>query len=266
MLIDTHCHLDFYRFDADRTAVVARAAAAGVARIVVPAIDLESCTAVLALTEQFPTVYAAVGVHPNSTADWQDGWRDKLHDLAQHEKVVAIGEIGLDYHWDKSPHPVQHHAFRQQLELAAELDLPVIVHNREASADVVRMLRETPGKGVLHSFAADWDTAVQVLEMGYYLGFTGPVTYKKATELRAIAARAPLDRIVVETDAPYLAPEQGDGASRGKRPSRNEPAFVTQVAARIAQERGMDTAVFAHHTTQNAARLFPRMKWDEIGD
>ncbi len=255
MLVDTHCHLDFNRFDADRAAVVARAVAAGVGRIVVPAIDMENVTAVLALTEQFPEVYAAVGIHPNSTAGWQDGWLDTISDLAQHEKVVAIGEIGLDYYWDKSPHAVQHHALRQQLQLAAALDLPVIVHNREASADVGRMLREMPGKGVLHSFAADWDTAVQVLDMGYYLGFTGPVTYKKAADLRQIAAQTPLDRMVVETDAPFLAPER-----EGKRPSRNEPAFVVQVAERIARERGMDTAVFAHHTTQNARRLFPKMK------
>jgi len=255
MLIDTHCHLDFDRFDADREAVVARAAEAGVRRIIVPAIDLENCTAVLALTAQYPAVYAAVGIHPNSSADWQDSWLEPLRELAQHEKVVAIGEIGLDYYWDKSPHAVQQRAFRQQLALAVELDLPVIVHNREASADVVRLLRETPGKGVLHSFAADGGTAVQVLEMGYYLGFTGPVTYKKAVELRLIAVQTPLDRIVVETDAPFLAPEVNK-----KRPSRNEPAFVVQVAERIAQERGMDTAVFAHHTTQNAKRLFPKVK------
>lgn len=255
MLVDTHCHLDFDRFDADRAAVVTRAVAAGVGHIVVPAIDLENCTAVLALADQFPEVYAAVGVHPNSTAKWQDGWLHTIRELAQHKKVVAIGEIGLDYYWEKSPQAVQHHAFRQQLQLAAELDLPVIVHNREASADVVRMLRETTGNGVLHSFAADWDTAVQVLDMGYYLGFTGPVTYKKAAELRQIAAQTPLDRIVVETDAPFLAPER-----EGKRPSRNEPAFVVQVAERMARERGMDTAVFAQHTTQNARRLFPKMK------
>ncbi|HRQ37542.1 MAG TPA: TatD family hydrolase [Chloroflexota bacterium] len=256
MFVDTHCHLDFYRFDADRAAVVARAVAAGVGRIVVPAISMENVTAVLALAEQFTEVYAAVGIHPNSTAGWDDSWLESIRDLAQHEKVVAIGEIGLDYYWDKSPQAVQHHAFRQQLQLAAELDLPVIVHNREASADVVRMLRQTPGKGVLHSFAADGDTAVQVLDMGYYLGFTGPVTYKKAAELRQIAAQTPLDRIVVETDAPFLAPEVNH-----KRPSRNEPAFVTHVAERIAREREMDTAVFAHHTTQNAARLFPKLKF-----
>jgi TatD DNase family protein len=261
MLVDTHCHLDFDRFDADRDAVVGRAVEAGVGYIIVPAIDLENCTAVLALAEQYANVYAAVGIHPNSTASWQDGWLEILRELAQHQKVVAIGEIGLDYYWDKSPAAVQHHAFRQQLALAAALDLPVIVHNREANTDVVKLLRETPGKGVLHSFAADGHTAVQVLDMGYYLGFTGPVTYKKAVELRQIAVQTPLDRILVETDAPFLAPEIGDGAARGKRPSRNEPAFVIQVAERIARERGMDTAVFAHHTTENVRRLFPKMKF-----
>lgn len=268
MLIDTHCHLDFARFDGDRDAVLARAAAAGVRRIIIPAIDLDSCRMVLQLAEQHPQLFAAVGVHPNATAVWQDSWLAELRDLAQHEKVVAIGEIGLDYYWDKSPKSTQQRAFALQLDLAAALSLPVIVHNREASADVVRLLAASPlngaaQPGVLHSFAADWQTAQQVLAMGFYLGFTGPVTYKKAGELRQIAARVPLDRIVVETDAPFLAPEVGGHGGRGKRPSRNEPAFVTHVAAQIAGERAMDTAVFARHTTQNARRLFAKVTWDD---
>lgn len=209
-----------------------------------------------------------MGVHPNATAAWQHNWLAELRDLAQHEKVVAIGEIGLDYYWDKSPKSTQHHAFALQLDLAAALGLPVIVHNRQASADVVRLLAASPlngtaQPGVLHSFAADWQTAQQVLVMGFYLGFTGPVTYKKADELRQIAARVPLDRIVVETDAPFLAPEINGQGGRGKRPSRNEPAFVAHVAARIAQEREMESAVFAHHTTQNARRLFAKVTWND---
>jgi TatD DNase family protein len=265
MLIDTHCHLDLDRFAADRDVVVARAVEAGVVCIIVPAIGLHNCRAVLELAERYAGVYAAVGVHPNSTASWQDNWIGELRELAHHEKVVAIGEIGLDYYWDQSPKEVQHNAFTLQLELAAELSLPVIIHNREASADVVRLVADSAvyGRaqpGVFHSFSANWPTAQQVLEMGFYLGFTGPVTYKKADELRQIARQTPLDRILVETDAPFLAPEIGDGASRGKRPSRNQPAFVTYVAKRIAQERGMETADFAQHTTQNAMRLFSRMK------
>jgi len=180
MLIDTHCHLDFERFDEDRDAIVARAAKAGITRIIVPALELGNCAAVLRLTEQYEGVYAAVGIHPNASADWEDGWIDQIRDFAQHEKVVAIGEIGLDYYWDKSPKEVQHRALRLQLELAAELDLPVILHNRESSADIVKLLEQSPTrKGVMHSFSASWQIAEAVLAMGFYLGFTGPVTFKK---------------------------------------------------------------------------------------
>jgi TatD DNase family protein len=254
LLIDTHCHLDFERFDADRDAIVARAAEAGVTQIVVPAIDLSNCRTVLALAEKYKGVFAAVGVHPNSSAEWQDSWIGVLRDLAQHPKVVAIGEIGLDYYWDKSPKAAQHRALGLQLELAAELDLPVIIHNRESSADVIQLLSDSPlvgqaNPGVLHSFAADWATAVSALDLGYYLGFTGPVTFKKADELREIAAKVPEDRLLVETDAPFLTPHP----YRGKR---NEPAYVVYVAERLATERGVATAVLAQQTTANARRLF----------
>ncbi|MCA9896749.1 MAG: TatD family hydrolase [Ardenticatenaceae bacterium] len=254
MLIDTHCHLDFERFDEDRDAVVQRAIAAGVRQIIVPALDLGNCRTVLALTEKYAGVFAAVGVHPNSSAGWQDSWIGVLRDLAQHPKVVAIGEIGLDYYWDKSPKEVQQRALGLQLELAAELNLPVIIHNRESDADVVQMLAEAPlvgreNPGVLHSFAAGWDTAVSALNLGYYLGFTGPVTFKKADELREIARKVPDDRILVETDAPFLTPHP----YRGKR---NEPAYVAFVAERLAEVRGVSTAVFAQQTTANAQRLF----------
>ena len=257
-IVDTHCHLDFERFDADREAVVARAAAAGVTRIVAPALDLQNGAAVLALAERYAGVYAAVGVHPNSAAGWQDSWIGALREMAQAKKVVAVGEIGLDYYWDKTPKPVQRRALEQQLELAAALELPVIIHNREASADVIALLRESPlafreNAGVLHSFSASWQTAVAALDMGFYLGFTGPVTFKKAAGLRQIAARTPLDRLLVETDAPFLAPHP----YRGKR---NEPAYVRFVVERIAAERGMDMAVLAQHTTSNAQRLFARLK------
>ncbi|MBK7897707.1 MAG: TatD family hydrolase [Anaerolineaceae bacterium] len=255
MLIDTHCHLDFDRFDEDRDAVVQRALDAGVQQIIVPALDLDNCRTVLALTEKYAGVFAAVGVHPNSSAGWQDGWIGVLRDLARHPKVVAIGEIGLDYYWDKSPKPVQQRALGLQLELAAELNFPVIIHNREADADVMQMLAESPlvgreNPGVLHSFAAGWDTAVSALTLGYYLGFTGPVTFKKADDLREIAQKVPDDRILVETDAPFLTPHP----YRGKR---NEPAYVAYVAERLAEVRGVSTAVFAQQTTANAHRLFP---------
>lgn len=235
-----------------------RAAAAGVMQMIVPALDLANCRTVLALTEQYDGVFAAVGVHPNSTAGWQDGWIDELRDLAQHPKVVAIGEIGLDYHWDKSPKTVQHRALGLQLGLAAELNLPVIIHNRESSADVLRLLAASPliGKenpGVLHSFSGDWDTAVSALDHGYYLGITGPITFKKAEELREIGRKIPDDRLLIETDAPFLTPQP----YRGKR---NEPAYVAYVAERLAKERGVETAVLAQQTTANAQRLFKQLK------
>ncbi len=279
-LIDTHCHLDFESFADDVTAVVERAAVAGVTRIIVPGLDLDNAPAVLALAERFPGVYAALGVHPNSAAGWRDEWIADLRELAQHGKVVAIGEIGLDYYWDKTPPQTQLRALFAQLELAVELGLPVIIHNRDASEDVVRLLMavsqsrgkearfQVPGsreersslepgtwnlaptlRGVLHSFSADWPTAEAALGLGFYLGFTGPLTYKKADELRAIAARAPLDRVLIETDAPFLAPHP----FRGKR---NEPAYVRLVAERLAEVRGLSLAEVAAATTANALALF----------
>lgn len=260
-LVDTHCHLDFDRFDGDRDEVVARAAAVGVTRIVVPGIDLASSRRVVALAERYEGVYAAVGVHPNSSAGWEDGWIGMLRELAGHPKVVAIGEIGLDYYRDWSPRPVQQGALRAQLELAAEVGKPVIIHNRESDEDVIRLLGESPlvGRerpGVLHSFAAPWAVAEVALGMGFYLGFTGPVTYKNADGLRRIVGQVPLDRLLVETDAPFLAPQKHRG-------ERNEPAYVRLVAERIADLHNLSLDVLAERTTANAARLFGGMG---IGD
>ncbi|MDX1613857.1 MAG: TatD family hydrolase [Candidatus Promineifilaceae bacterium] len=253
-LVDTHCHLDFERFDGERNRIIERALAAGVRRIIVPAIELGNCAAVLRLAERYDAVYAAVGVHPNSAVDWRSAWLGAIRDYAAHPKVVAIGEIGLDNHWDKTPAHVQHTAFAAQLELAAELRLPVIVHNREASDDVLRLLRASPvagqeQPGVLHSFSADFTAAEKALEMGFYLGFTGPVTFERADELRAIAAHTPLGRLLIETDAPFLTPEP----YRGRR---NEPAYVRHVGQRIAEIRGLALGEVAEATTENAARLF----------
>lgn len=256
MLVDTHCHLDFESFDGDRDAVIARAVAAGVTRMVVPALDLENCAKVIALAEQHRELYAAVGVHPNSSAQWDSHWIDQLRAFASHDKVVAIGEIGLDYHWDKSPPEMQKRAFEEQLALATELELPVIIHNRKASDDLMAILaqsqqsqRERPG--VLHSFSGNWAIAEQAIALGYYLGFTGPVTYKNAGEMREVVARAPMDRIVVETDAPFLTPQ----AHRGQR---NEPAYVVHVAEKIAELRETKLAIVKAMTTENAACLFGR--------
>jgi TatD DNase family protein len=259
-LIDTHCHLDFESFHDDIEAVIERATAAGVTRMIVPSLDLDNAEAVLALTERFPNVYAAVGVHPNSAAEWRDEWIDRLYELAQRPKVVAIGEIGLDTYWDKTPLQTQQRALIMQLKVADELGLPQIIHNRDASAELIPILtrhaqREHMGhmvpRGVLHSFSADWNTAESALALAYHLGFTGPLTYKKADDLRAIAARVPLDSILIETDAPFLAPHP----FRGKR---NEPAHVRLVAERLAEVRGISVEEVAAATTENALRLFAR--------
>lgn len=256
MLIDTHCHLDFDRYDEDRDAVIARAAAAGVEKIIIPAVDLATIPRILALADAYPAVYAAVGVHPNSTANLPDGWLYDLEELADHPKVVAIGEIGLDYYWDRSPFDVQKKAFEAQIELAFELALPIIIHNREASRDVLDIvgrssLRDIEKPGVFHSFLAERATAEEALDMGYFLGITGPVTYKKNNDLREIVKMMPIDRLVVETDGPFLAPQ-------AKRGQRNEPAFVKIIADYIANLRGIDPDTMADLTTENAACLFGR--------
>ncbi len=257
-LIDTHSHINFDRYDEDRAAVVHRATAAGVSRIIVPAVDLKTAQECVDLTAMFEGVYAAVGVHPNSTADFNDAYLPQLEALIQAPKIIAIGEIGLDYHWDKSPPETQKRAFKAQLALAKKLELPVIIHNREASEDVLDILedyvQDLPAHlkdrpGVMHSFSAPASIAKRAIDAGFYMGFTGPLTFKKADDLRSIAREVPLDRLLIETDAPFLTPEP----YRGKR---NEPAYVVHVADRLAALRGITTEEMAVITTQNAERLF----------
>jgi TatD DNase family protein len=257
-LIDTHCHVDLGRYDEDRPAVIERAAEAGVTRIINPGLDLANCRTVLQLADSYAGLYAAVGVHPNSSADFAESMLDDLAEMAEHPKVVAIGEIGLDYHWDESPKETQFRAFRAQLDLAARLELPVIIHNREASEDVIDILEtwasDLPAAlqtrpGVMHSFDAPAEVAQRALAIGFYIGFTGPITYKKNDELRRIAASVPLDRILVETDGPFLPPQ----AYRGKR---NEPAYIPHMVARLASLHDIPDDEMAAATTANALRLF----------
>lgn len=253
-LIDTHCHLNFEAFSDDLDQVLAEARAAGVAAFIVPAIDLPTCQQVIALAERYADVYAAVGIHPNSTAAFSSQDVDVLRSLLPHPKVIAIGEIGLDYYWDFSPPEKQQLAFEAQLELANAFNLPVIIHNRDAHEATLQTLKawqpaDPQRAGVLHSFSGDVHHAEQAVAMGFYLGFTGPITYKKAETTRQIAAQIPLDRIVIETDSPYLTPEP----HRGKR---NTPAQVRLVAQRIAQVRNISEAEVAQSSTANALRLF----------
>jgi TatD DNase family protein len=258
-LVDTHCHLNFDRYDEDRQSVLERADDSGVKRIINPGTDIDSSRASIDLAGQYPgVVFAAVGVHPNSTADWSSETLAAIERLAVENRVVAIGEIGLDYYWDKSPPETQKVAFEQQLELANKLKLPVIIHNREASEDVLPTLekwaRELPDAlrsrpGVLHSFSAEADYANRAIEAGFYLGFTGPITFKKAESLRQVAATVPLDRILVETDGPFLTPHP----YRGKR---NEPAYIPYIIERLAALHQVSDEEMARITTKNAERLF----------
>jgi TatD DNase family protein len=256
ILVDTHCHLDFPHFDGDREAAIARAREAGVGRIVVPGTDLASSRRAVELAEAHPEVFAAVGVHPNSTAGFGTKELKELRELARSQKVVGIGEIGIDLYWKSAPLEDQRRAFRAQIALAAELDKPVIVHDREAHAEVMTLLREArPASGVvLHAFSGDKVMAEAALALGFYLGVDGPLTYKKNEALRAIFAAAPLDRVLIETDAPYLAPQ----AQRGKR---NEPAYVRYVAEKLAEIRGLTVEQIGRATTDNAARLF---RWELV--
>ncbi len=252
--IDTHCHLDFEQFEADFDAVIERARGHGISRIIVPAVDLPGCRRVIHLAENYEEIYAAVGVHPNSSVNWQDQWIDQIRKMVDHPKVVAIGEIGLDYYRDHSPHATQKKAFSAQLELAAEVELPVIIHNRDASIDILTFLKRSAlsinqNKGVLHSFSGDWQTAQAALELGYLLGFTGPVTFKNADSLRSVAKRVPSDRLLAETDAPFLAPQK----YRGRR---NEPAYVSLVVEQLAALHNVSVAEMARITTNNAIGLF----------
>lgn len=258
-LVDSHCHINFDSYDEDRAEVITRAAAADVTRILNPGVDLETSRAGLQLSQDYDGMYAAVGIHPNSTADFHTEMLDDLRQLALYSsKVVAVGEIGLDYYWDKSPKTRQIAAFEAQLGLAAELERPVIIHNREGSEDVMAIL-ETWVKilpeslqarpGVFHSFSAPPSIAERALAAGFYLGFTGPITYKNADELRKIAAAVPLDRMLVETDGPFLTPIP----YRGKR---NEPSYIPLIVDRLASLKRLSSVELGEATTANAERLF----------
>jgi len=255
-LVDTHVHLDLTEFENDREAVIARAVEAGVTQMITIGVTLETSQAAVALADAHPGVYAAVGVHPHTARHWDTAASIALRDLATRPNVVAIGEIGLDYYRDRSPRSDQRRAFRAQLDLAHDLGKPVIVHDREAHGDTLRILTEwteenRPEKrvGVLHCFSGDQELAAAVLDLGFCLGFDGPVTYKNATRLRDLASQIPTDRILVETDSPYLTPHPYRG-------QRNEPAYVRLVAEAIARVHHMDLPAFARQTTRNARWLF----------
>jgi TatD DNase family protein len=252
-LIDTHLHLDEEAFRPDRDEVVGRAAAAGVDTLISIGITVATSRAAVALAQAYPSVYAAVAIQPNYVSQAAPGDWEIIQELATQPKVVAVGETGLDRYWDHAPFDLQVEFFDKHLELARRLDLPFIVHCREAEKDVVAQLRRAaadgPLRGVMHSFSGDAETALACVELGLFISFAGMLTFKKNDALRAVAAQIPLDRLLVETDAPYLAPTP----FRGKR---NEPAYVRHTAEVLASVRNLSPEEIARVTTENARRLF----------
>ena len=255
--IDTHAHLYDERYDDDRAEMIARAAAAGVTQIISMGDTMAASAQVVADAEQYPTLYAAVGVHPESACVLTDAERAQLLTWAKHPKVVAIGEIGLDYYWEKDPkvRAVQRELFVTQLGIARAAGLPVCIHDREAHGDTLAIL-QAEGRdltGVLHCYSGSLETARELWKLGYHIGIDGPLTFKNAGKLPAIVREAPQESLLIETDSPYLAPV----AKRGKR---NEPAYVVHVAAKIAELRGETVEEVARYTTENARRLYPKLK------
>ena len=253
MLIDSHVHLDDLRYDTDRDEVLQRAEAAGLEALVTIGCDLATSQAAVALARAHPHVFATIGVHPHEAKEVEEDWYNSFRALAQEPKVVAYGEIGLDYHYDHSPREIQRQRFREQIRLARELGLPLVIHTREAQEDTVTILREEGAAhvgGVFHCFSGDAWLAKDALDLGFYLSFSGVLTFKNATMLRDVARTIPLDRLMVETDCPYLTPVP----YRGKR---NEPAHVQYVAQTLAEIHGDQSfESIAQATTHNTKRLF----------
>lgn len=252
MLIDTHAHLDQEDFHADRAAVIERAVAAGVAAMLSVGVTADSSEQTVALAGQYPTLYAAVGIQPNYCGAAQPGDWERVVALVGRDRVVALGETGLDRHWNYSPFDVQQDYFDRHLRLSQQTGLPFIVHTRESDADVLAMLRDArtrgPLSGVMHSFTGTSETAAECLELGLHVSFAGMVTFKKSDVLRAVAASIPAERLLIETDSPYLSPHP----LRGKR---NEPAHLVHTAACLAQARGVSLEELSQQITANARRF-----------
>ena len=251
MLFDTHAHYNAGQFDADRDAVLSALPGQGVGLVVNPGCDLESSRQAIALAEKYPFVYAAVGVHPEDCANWQDSDVDELRKLAAEPKVVAVGEIGLDYYWEENPaRELQRRVFRAQMELARELDLPVIIHDREAHGDSLDIVREFPQvRGVFHCFSGSVELAQELVRRGWMISFTGVLTYKNARKAVEAARAIPLDRLMIETDSPYMAPVPHRG-------ERNHSGFVVHTCQKLAEIKEIDPEECARITMENGKRFF----------
>ncbi|MEW6184964.1 MAG: TatD family hydrolase [Thermodesulfobacteriota bacterium] len=255
MWFDTHAHLDMSDYDSDRSQVIERASAQGVVGIITIGIDLESSRRALTLTKSHKNIWAAVGFHPHEAASFQIDFLPHLKKIAQDKLVVAIGEIGLDFYRDLSPREEQKKVFRSMIRLAREVSLPVIIHDREAHEEVLRILKEEKAGeigGVFHCFSGDWAMAKKCLDLNFFLSITGAVTYKKGSILEEVVRRAPLESLLLETDAPYLTPHP----FRGRR---NEPGHVVHTARHVAAIRGLDLPDLSEAVLQNTCRAFRRI-------
>ncbi len=256
MLIDSHCHLDFPDFASELDAVVARARAAGIGRMLTISTRVKKHAQVLAIAEKFPDVFCSVGTHPHHAQEELDVDAGALIAMAKHPKIVAIGEAGLDYHYDNSPRDQQMKSFRQHIAAARQTGLPLVIHARDCDADMAAVLTEETGQGafpaVLHCFTGGRDLAMRAIDLGLHISFTGILTFKRSDDLRAIAAELPADRIMVETNSPYLAPLP----YRGKR---CEPAYVAETAKVLAETRGVSADEIARQTSETFFRLFSKV-------
>ncbi|CAH0193164.1 putative metal-dependent hydrolase YcfH [Peribacillus simplex] len=252
MVFDTHVHVNAEQFNEDLEDVIERAKEAGVNNMVVVGFDRPTIIRAMELIEAYDFMYAAVGWHPVDAIDMTEEDLQWIEELSNHPKVVAIGEMGLDYHWDKSPKEVQMEVFRKQIRLAKKVGLPIIIHNREATADIVHILKEEEASrvgGIMHCFSGSAETALECINMNFYISLGGPVTFKNAKKPKEVAAAVPLDRLLIETDCPYLAPHP----YRGKR---NEPSYVKLVAEQIAEIKQLTIEEVSQATTENAKKLF----------
>ncbi|MFB6469315.1 TatD family hydrolase [Cytobacillus sp. Hz8] len=252
MLFDTHAHLNDEQFNDDLIEVIERAKNAGVTDMVVVGFDRPTIKRAMELTDQYEFIYACIGWHPVDAIDMTDDDLKWIEELSGHPKVIALGEMGLDYHWDKSPKEIQHDVLRKQIRLAKKVNLPIVIHNREATSDIMMILKEEHAEevgGIMHCFSGSVEVAKECLAMNFYISLGGPVTFKNAKKPKEVAEAVPLNKLLIETDCPYLAPHP----YRGKR---NEPSYVKLVAEQIAELKGITFEEVAEATTKNAKKLF----------
>jgi len=251
LLIDTHSHLNDEQFDNDRQEVILRAKESGVSYILNIGYDRKTILSTIELINKYDFIYGAIGWHPNHAHEMEEKDLLWIEDLSKHKKILAIGEIGLDYYWDFAPKDVQQIVFKEQIQMAKKLQMPIIIHNRDAHQDIYRILKEEGTEqigGIMHSFSGSFEMAMECINLGFYISFSGPVTFKNAKKPKEVASKIPLDRLLIETDSPYLTPEP----YRGKR---NESSYVKYIAEKIAELRNMELAEIKRITSQNALRI-----------